>query len=131
IGANRLRHVVVKQLTDPRRKVTRVAKCLRHALLRRYRLSEDLRIRQNAGGVRIKTSQKRVSARSTQWKSAVSPIEPNPAGRQAINVRRFRPRVTVATQEVVKIIRNKEQDVRVLRISGVCRLLGDNYECRR
>jgi hypothetical protein len=44
---------VVIQFADARRKITRIAKRLRHALLRRNGLPKDLGVGQNAGAVGI------------------------------------------------------------------------------
>ena len=55
VGADRLWHIVMIQLADPRREISGLAKRLWQADMRRDRLSKDLCILQDARAVRVKS----------------------------------------------------------------------------
>lgn len=57
IRAYRVRHIVMIQLTDPRREVTMESKCLRQTNMSRNRLPEKLPVCQNARAVWVKPRQ--------------------------------------------------------------------------
>ena len=106
------------EFADARDEIASLPKCLWQAdgvgdVFAKLRgVFEDL------GGVRSQSGQERGSRRVAQGILTVGAIEPDAAGRQAVDVGRLHPRISIAAEPGIQIVRDNVQDIEPDGVGG-------------